>query len=274
MRDKICIVTGGSSGVGKATAMGLAKLGATVIIVSRNEVNANKVIQEISSKTGNNKILWMFADLSSQISIRNFVKTFKSKYDQLHILSNNAGMIQLRREVTAEGIEKTFAVDYLSHFLLSNLLIDLLKKGAPSRILTVAGGNRAIENAKIYFDDIQMEKNYNGIKAALQAALARVIFSIELAVRLEGTGITCNSFHPGFVKTGMGNNLPLPLRFMVSLMLPFLSEGCKTAEYLTTSSEVENVTGKIFKNSKPVKFIYDPETGKKLWKLSEELTGL
>ncbi len=274
MKDKICLVTGGSSGVGKATAAGLARLGATVIIASRNEDKANAVIREINTTTENKNIHWMYVDLASQVSIRNFVATFTRNYDRLNVLSNNAGLIQLGRKETVDGIEMTLAVDFLSHFLISNLLTDHLKKGAPSRIITVAGGKRVIQNSRIYFDDIQLKKRYNGIKAALQAALARVIFSIELAKRLEGTGITSNSFHPGLIKTGMVNNQPAVLRFMANLIMPFLKEECKTSVYLASSEEVENVTGKIFKKNKPVNIKFNPALGNELWRISETLTGL
>ena len=274
MKDKICIVTGGSSGVGKATVKGLAGSGAKVIIVSRNEIKAKKVIQDISRETGNNNLHWMYSDLSNQESIRNFVSDFRKRFNYLNILANNAGIIHLKREETVDGIEKTLAVDYLSHFMLSNLLLDLLKKGSPSRIITVAGNPGLIRLVRIDFEDIQMRKGYNGIKAAIQAAHARVIFSMELAKRLAGTGITSNTFQPGLVRTGMGNYQPSLIRFAAGLVQPLLSEECKTAVYLTTSDEVENLTGKFFKKSKPVKFSYTNETGARLWKLSENLTGI
>ncbi|MBN2612695.1 MAG: SDR family NAD(P)-dependent oxidoreductase [Bacteroidales bacterium] len=274
MKDKICLVTGGSSGVGKATATGLAALGAEIILVSRDESKAGETISLIKMQTGNEKISWMYADFSVQSSIKEFAARFKERYDRLHLLSNTAGMIQLNREETPEGIEKTLAVDYLSHFLISNLLIDLLRKGSPSRIITVAGGLRLIRNVKINFNDIQFQKGYNGLKAAVQAARARVVFSAELAGRLSGTGITSNAFQPGFVKTGMGNNFPQPLRFMSKLIQPFLSNECKTSVYLASSPEVENITGKFFGKSKPHDFSYDPAEGKRLWELSLQLTGL
>ena len=273
MKDKICLVTGGSSGVGKATAMGLARLGANVIITSRNEEKANQVLKEIITKTGNANIHWMFSDLSTTASIQKFVSSFAVRYDRLHILSNNAGLIQLGRKETSEGIEKTLAIDYLSHFVLSNLLLNLLQKGVPSRIITVSGNPGLIHFARIYWDDIQLTKNYNGIMAALQAARARVIFSMELARRIKGTGITSNTFHPGHVKTAMGENQVAVLKFLASLVQPFLSSECKTAVYLASAPELENISGKFFKQKKAVKFKFEAATGKKLWEISEELTG-
>ncbi len=274
MNNKICIVTGGSSGVGKATAKGLAELGYTVIMVSRNKEKALKVLNNIIHATGNKNIHWMYADLSDQHSIRNFVEDFKQKYDKLNVLSNNAGIIQLKREETVDHIEKTLAVDYLSHFLLSNLLVDVLKNSAPSRIITVAGGKRLIQYAKLNIDDLQFKHNYNGFKAAIQAALARVLFTVELAKRLKGTGVTCNAFQPGFVKSDLGNNLPFALRGLITILQPFLSSECKTSVYLASSDKVAAVSGKFFKNKKAMEFNYGPGISERLWNISGELTGL
>ncbi|MFO7657317.1 MAG: SDR family NAD(P)-dependent oxidoreductase [Bacteroidales bacterium] len=273
MEGKICLITGGSSGVGRATAKGLAEMGAVIVLVSRDEKKAQNTINELIALTGNKKIFWMYADLSLQSSIKEFVIRFKERYDRLHVLSNTAGLIQLNREETSEGIEKTLAVDYLSHFLISNLLKDLLQKSAPSRIITVAGGRRIIQNTKINFNDIQFTKNYNGFKAAMQAARARVIFSSEFARRLQNTGVTCNAYQPGFIKTGMGNNFPQPLRFFSALLQPFLSDECKTSVYLASSDKAEGKTGLMFSKSKPVDFHYEPEEGRFLWEISKKLTG-
>lgn len=273
MKGKLCIVTGGSSGVGKSVATRLAHSGATVIIVSRNQEKALKEIKNIIEISGNNEIYWMYADLSSQESIREFVTEFKKQHDKLHLLSCNAGILQLKREETEDGIEKTLAVDYLSHFLLTNLLTESLIKGAPSGITIVAGGKRVIQNAKIYTEDIQLKKNYNGIKATLQAALARVIFSMEMARRLKDKDVSCNAFHPGFVRSGLGNGLPFILRSFSYLIQPFLSKSSNTAVYLATSEKVKNITGKFFIKSKPYDFTYDPDLGKELWKISEKLTN-
>jgi NAD(P)-dependent dehydrogenase (short-subunit alcohol dehydrogenase family) len=273
--EKVFIVTGANSGVGKATALGLALTGATVLMVCRNKNKGESARQEIIRESGNSKIELLLADFDRLDSIREMVKDFKSKYDRLDALCNVAGIISPSRQVTQDGIEKNLAVNYLSHFLLTNLLLDILKKSSPSRIINIAGSPGTLKNVKINFDDIQYENHYNWIKAALQSAFARAVFTFELAKHLDGSGVTANVFHPGYVKSNLGNNLPVPLRWAASLGQLFLSKKSITSVYLATSPEVETINGKFFAFRKPIKFTppdYTSEVGERLWKLSEELT--
>ena len=276
MKNKVCLVTGATSGVGKSMAISLAGSGARVIMLSRNISRGEQTRDEIVKLTGNERIEVIFADLSLQYVIRNFADEFKRKHSELHIISNNIGNLRLKREETSEGIEMTLAVSYLSHFLLTLELIDLLKYSTPARIITVAGGKGVIKRASVNFNDIQMKTSYNGFKAAVQAALCRVLWTFELANRLRGTGVTANTFHPGFVKSGLGRHLPWILRKGMVLMQPFLSKTTKTGEFLATSEEIEYITGRFFIHQKPVDFNpkYDLDsTAKQLWQRSEELVN-
>lgn len=263
--------------MGKAMAMGLARADMSVIILCRNEQKAKQAINEIKRKTQNTKVDYMLADLSKQKSIHQFVKKFKSKYTALHILSNNAGILNAKRELTLDGIESTLAVDYLSHFLLTNLLLDLLKSSQPSRIVTVAGGPLMLKRANIHFDNIQFRDRYNGIKAAVQAALARVIWTHELAKRLTGTGVTANTFHPGLVQSNLTRNIPLLGKPLSKLSQLLLSSRCKTGLYLTLSPGVEQITGCYFVNKKAINLFAKDDirpTAERLWEISETFTAI
>jgi NAD(P)-dependent dehydrogenase (short-subunit alcohol dehydrogenase family) len=219
----------------------------------------------------------MVADLSSQESIRNLVDEFRRSYSSLHVLLNCAGIILYKRELTLDSIERVFATDYLSHFYLTNLLLDLIIKSAPSRVITVAGNPLYIKRVPIYFDDLQLERGFTWIRAARQALAARVVFTYELSRRLSGTGVTVNAFHPGLVKTNVHRNLPWYIKIPFGLLQPFLSMSCETGVYLASSPEVEGITGKIFVRKKPIEFKplwYTPHVGSRLWEISEKLTGL
>ena len=275
--DRILMVTGANSGVGRATALGLARTGATVIMVCRNKDKGESARQEIIRKSGNLKIDLLLADYDRLESIREMVNEFKSKYDRLDVLCNNAGLISPSRQITHDGIEKNLAVNFLGHFLLTNLLLDVLKKSSPSRIITVAGSPGMIKNVKIDWNDIQHEENYNWISIAKQMALARVIFTYELAKNLEGTGVTANAFDPGYVRSNLGRNLPLIIRWAVVFNRYFLKKESKTSVYLATSQEVEKVSGKFFSFLKATSFTpsgYTPEMGVRLWKIAENLTKI
>ncbi|MGQ9616409.1 MAG: SDR family NAD(P)-dependent oxidoreductase [Spirochaetota bacterium] len=277
MKKKICLVTGGSSGVGKATALGVAELGASVIIVCRNRDRGMEAVEEIKKKTGNPDITLVLADLSHQDSIRKLVDEFKRKYSSLHVLLNCAGVILYKRELTRDGIERVFATDYLAHFFLTNLLVDLLKKSAPSRVITVGGNPLYIRNVSISLDDLQLERGYTWMRSARQAFAARVVFTYELARRLYGTGVTANAFHPGFIRTNIHRSLPWYMRLPLNLLKPLLSGSCETGVYLASSPEVEGITGRLFVRKRPIEFKppwYTPEVGLRLWEISEKLAGL
>src|SRR5215472_2725582 len=247
MQGKICMVTGANSGIGKETALGLAQMGATVVMVCRDRARGEAAQSEIKTKSGNNGVDLLLADLSSQQSIRQLVENFRQRYTQLHVLINNAGVYMLRRRTTVDGLEMTFAVNYLAPFLLTNLLLDVIKASARARIVNVSSG--AHEAGYIKMDDLQAEKRYRSMRAYGQSKLALVLFTHELARRLEGTGVTVNCLHPGFVATNIGQGgLGFIGRTVAKFIVAFLGvspeEGAKTSIYLASSPDVEGVTGK------------------------------
>ena len=277
MTGKVCLVTGGTSGIGKATALELAKLKASVIIVGRNRKRGESAQEEIRSKSGNQNVELMLADLSSQQSIRQMAQEFKSKRERLDVLINNAGVFMLRRSLTVDGIEKTFAVNHLAPFLLTDLLLDLLKKSAPSRIVNVASATHY--GKRVRFDDLQGKRRYSGFWAYGQSKLANILVTYSLARKLEGTGVTVNCLHPGFVRTNLGrDNGPLFFFFKLATIFAVSPEkGAETVIHLASSPEVSGVTGKYFEDRKEVRSSdesYDVETARRLWQVSEELTGL
>ncbi|HEX7483396.1 MAG TPA: SDR family NAD(P)-dependent oxidoreductase, partial [Candidatus Bathyarchaeia archaeon] len=204
MSGKICIVTGSNSGIGKETAFVLAEMGATVVMVVRNQEKGEKALAEIIEKTGNKSTSLMLCDMSTLASIRDFAREFKKKYSRLDVLVNNAGGEFSNREVTQEGFERTFAVDYLAPFLLTNELLDLLKVSAPSKIINVSSG--LAKNGKVNFDDLQSVKDYKGMQVYSNAKLMLMMFTYELSKRLVGSGVTANVLMPGFVATNLGKN--------------------------------------------------------------------
>ncbi len=206
MQGKVCLLTGATAGIGKATALGLAQMGATVVMVSRDRARGEAAQAEIKTKSGNAAVDLLLADLSAQQSIRQLAENFQQRYTQLHVLINNAGLFMLRRRTTVDGLEMTFAVDYLAPFLLTNLLLDVLKASAPARIVNVSSNSH--EAGYIKLDDLQAEHNYRSMRAYGQAKLAVVLFTYELARRLQGTGVTANCLHPGFVATRGDGQLP------------------------------------------------------------------
>ncbi len=281
MQGKVCVITGANSGIGKATALGLAKMGATIVMVCRNQSAGTAAMEQIKVESANDNIALLLADLSSQTAIRQLVQDFKVRYTQLHVLINNAGVAPIKRSMTLDGIETTFAVNYLAPFLLTNLLLDVLKTSAPSRVVNVAGDFH--RKATINFDDLMFERNYSGTQANNQAKLALILFTYELARRLEGTEVTVNSLHPGAVAT----NAPLKdpelsslSRFFYRLVKPFFlspERGAETSIYLASSPEVDGVTGKYFIKKATVASSpesYDIEISKRLWEISAKLTGL
>ncbi len=278
MRGRICIVTGANSGIGKATALGLAEMGAAVVMLCRDRRRGEAARAEIKERSGNDAVDLMLADLSVQTSIRGFVEEFKRAYGRLHVLVNNAGVIAARRTVTADGLEMTFAVNYLAPFLLTNLLLDVLKANAPARVVNVAGSFHRM--AAVNFDDLQFKENYGVARAGCQSKLALILFTYELARRLGGTAVTANCLHPGAVRTGISKVLPWYLRAPAFIMRPFFvspEEGASTSIYLASSPAVEAVTGKYFSKMKEAKSSpasYDGEVAQRLWRVSEELTNL
>ena len=279
MQGKICMVTGANSGIGKETALALAQMGATVVMVCRDRARGEEARSEITTKSRNNAVDLLLADLSSQQSIRQLVGNFQHHYTHLHVLINNAGAAFPGRRETVDGLEMTFAVNYLAPFLLTNLLLDVLKASAPARIVNVSSNSH--EAGYIKLDDLQAEHNYRSMRAYGQAKLAVVLFTYELARRLQGTGVTANCLHPGFVATHFGQRDVGPaFRLLVKLIGSFGTspeKGAKTSIYLASSPEVEGVTGHYFVKSLPRRsaaISYDESLQRHLWEQSAQLVNV
>jgi len=280
MQGKICMVTGANSGIGKATALELAQMGATVVMVCRDRAKGEEAQNEITTKSRNNAVDLLLADLSSQQSIRQLVENFQHHYTHLHVLINNAGAaFPGRRRETVDGLEMTFAVNYLAPFLLTNLLLDVLKASAPARIVNVSSDAQA--SGYIQMDDLQSEKLYRPMRTYPQSKLAVVLFTYELARRLQGTGVTANCLHPGFVATHIGQSDVGPaVRLLVKVIGSFGAspqEGAKTSIYLASSPDVEGVTGKYFVKSIPKRsaaISYDESLQQQLWEQSAKMVNV
>lgn len=271
------MITGANSGIGKATAIGLAKRGASIVLVCRDQTRAENAIAEIKEKTGNDSIDLILADLSSQKQIYQLVSDFKKRYNNLHVLINNAGVNLHKHTLTEDGIETTFAVNYLAHYMLCNLLFDILKKSAPSRIINVAS---SIQAKTFDFDDLNGDNNYHQLKAYSQSKLAVVLFTYEFARKIEGTGVSVNCLHPGYVKTKMIRNFRPFVKYFYHLVGLFMltpKKGAKTSIYLASSPEINGISGKYFKKKKEaesVKISYNKDIAKQLWDISVQLTNL
>ncbi len=277
MQGKVCLVTGSSSGIGKVTARELARMGATVVMVCRNRAKGEAVQAEIQEASGNAQVNLIIADLSSLAEVRRAASEFKQKYTQLHVLVNNAGGINAEHKVTPDGLEVTFATNYLASFLLTQLLLDVLKASAPARIVNVSSSGHTSGN--IDFADLQGTHRYSPVKAYSQSKLAQIFFTYELADQLEGTGVTVNALHPGMIASNFNNGLRGIQHFIGELVYFFVAisveKGAQTTLYLATSPEVEGVSGKYFSDCKEItssRRSYDVTLRQRLWKVSEELT--
>src|SRR5215210_5479890 len=281
MGEKVCLITGATSGIGKATAVGLANMGASVVMVGRDRGKGEAALAEITEKSTNASVELMLVDLSSQQEIRRLADEFKEAYPRLGVLINNAGVFRSKRITTADGLEMTFAVNHLAYFSLTNLLLGVLEASAPSRIVNVASGDHS--NGTIDFDDLQGEKEYKGPKAYSQSKLADVLFTYELARRLEGTGVTANCLHPGGrmpVRTNFGSGVSGVIGLMVRALRPLMispEKGAETSIYLASSPEVEGVSGKYFVKRAEARSSdesYDEKIARRLWEVSADLTNL
>ena len=229
MAGKVCMVTGANSGIGRETAERLAELGATVVMVCRSKERGEKAMADIRRHSHSGSVELLLADFASLGSVRALAEEFLRNHGALHVLVNNAGVVRLRRSVTADGFETTFQVDYLSHFLLTNLLLGILKKSAPSRIINVSSVSHF--RGHLDLEDLQMKKGYGVMRAYSRAKLADVLFTYELSRRLEGTGVTANCLHPGSVATGMAGRALGPFSFVWNVSRLFLlspREGAET----------------------------------------------
>ena len=279
MQGKICLVTGANSGIGKATALALAQMGATVVMVCRDRARGEQARSEIITQSKNNAVELLLADLSSQQSIRQLVEHFQQHYTHLHVLINNAGAAFPGRRETVDGVEMTLAVNYLAPFLLTHLLLDVLKASAPARVVNVSSGSH--EAGYIKLDNLQSKNPYGSMKVYGQAKLAVVLFTYELARRLEGTGVTVNCLHPGFVATHFGQRDAGPaFRLLVKVIGSFGTspeKGAKTSIYLASSPKVEDVTGHYFVKSMPKRsasISYDELLQRHLWEQSAQLVNV
>lgn len=279
MRGKICIVTGANSGIGKVTATELARRGATVVMACRSQARGAAAAVEVRQESGSDKVSVLACDLSSSASVRQFAAAFRRQFDRLDVLVNNAGMYFYDRQVTAEGLEMTFAVNHLGHFLLTNLLLDLLKAGAPSRVVTVSSGAHTM--GRLDLDDLQNAKGrFRGFSVYSESKLCNVLFTYELARQLAGTGVTANCLHPGFVRTNFGRNngkLSTVVSYLVSPFALNVQAGAQTSIYLATAPEVAEVSGQYFVKSQPARSSaasYDTALQRGLWAKSLVLAGL
>ena len=278
MNGRICLVTGGTNGIGKSTAQELAQMGATVIIVGRDAQKTSRVVDEIRATSGNPKVRPMLADLSSQLDVRRLADEFKSQYAHLHVLINNAGAVFMKRQLSMDGIEMTFALNHLAYFLLTDLLLDTLKASAPARIINVS--SNAHTSGKIEFDNLQGEQIYSP-RVYENSKLANILFTTELARRLQGTGVTVNALHPGFTATGFAKNNGRAIAALVSIFAPLVArspaKGAETSIYLASSPSVEGLSGEYFSDSQVIQAApqaNDMAVARRLWDVSAEMVDL
>jgi len=274
----ICLITGATSGIGYITAREIARTGMTLVLVGRDQERTQDCVARIRQETGNSAVDFLLADLSSQQQVHQLADTFRQRYQNLHVLVNDAGGIFWSRRETGDGLEMTFALNHLAPFLLTNLLLPTLQASTPSRIVTVASD--AHSGASIHFDDLQWKTHpYRAFAAYGQSKLANILFTYELARRLKGQTITANTLHPGFVASNFGKSTPL-MRFGFSLARPFAispEKGAATPVYLATSPDVATTSGLYFVKQKPAQSSaasYNEDTARRLWAVSEQLTGL
>lgn len=281
MNGKRVIVTGANSGIGKIAARELAQMGASVVMVCRSEQRGKAALDEIKAAVPAAEIELMLCDLSSQASIREFAGAFQSKYDRLDVLLNNAGAMFTERKESVDGIELTFALNHLGYYLLTLELIDLLKASGPARIVNVSSD--AHRNAKQFaFEDYQRTNSYSrmGFQEYSESKLANILFTKELARRLEGSDITVNALHPGFVRTQFASNNGMMAKVGMAVLGRLFAvspeKGAETSVYLASSAEVDGITGNYYadsKESKPNQAARDEENQRRLWELSTALTG-
>ncbi len=270
MKNKIILITGATSGIGKETALGLAKMGATIVFTSRDDIKGEKTKKELIAKTNNKNIHMLNCDLASFESIKNCCNEFKSKFYKLHVLINNAGVWDFKRRESKDGIENIFAVNYLAPFLMTELLIDVLKKSKPSRIINVTSG---MHYGTINFNDIEFKEKFSGAKAYRQSKLGLILFTRLLAKKLKGTGVTVNAAHPGMNKTDLGRDAGGFSKMIFKMMGKDPSIGAETSIFLASSPEVENITGEYWAKKeikKSSKESYYMDSAVKLWDVSKK----
>ncbi|MEJ2011944.1 MAG: SDR family oxidoreductase [Anaerolineales bacterium] len=278
MQGKVCLVTGATSGIGLATVGELARRGARILLVARNEQKCARVLRGLKDETGNQDIECLLANLSRKAEIERLAAQVHQAVPKLDVLVNDAGAVYMRRRLNADGIERTFALNHLAYFHLTLRLLDLLRSADQGRVINLTSAMHAA--AVLDFDNLQLEHGYGGLKAYRQSKLANLLFTYELARRLAGTPITVNAVHPGFVATNIGaNNTSLYqlVKPILRLIAKSPAEGAETVIYLATSPEVEEISGSYFIDCEQVKSSpasYDEEAARRLWDRSLDLTGL
>jgi len=281
MQGKTVLITGGNTGIGKATAIALARMGAQVTITSRSPEKGEAALADIRQQAGSDKVECMRLDLASLANIRRFAAEFLATHPRLDVLINNAGLVLSSRSETEDGFESTFGVNHLGHFLLTNLLLPRLKESAPSRIVVLASDAHRAAFGGLDFDDLQARRSYHGMPVYCRSKLANILFAIELDNRLRGTGVTVNAVHPGVVATEFGgaDDTKGFFRWVVKLThWAFITpeKGARTSVHVATAPELEGVSGKYFARSKPAfstRAAQDRGTALRLWEISEQLTG-
>ena len=282
MSGRICIVTGANSGIGKETALGLAQIGARVVMVCRNAEKGKAALEEIRRESGSSQVDLLMADMSSQASIRALAEQIQQKYPRLDVLVNNAGGAALARTLSADGFEMTLAANHLGAALLTLLLLDLLKASEQSRIVNVSSCE-AQQPSRLDMDDLQFERRkYSGVAAYRQSKLLMNAFTFELARRLAGTGVTANCLHPGAVATNIWSSAALPriFKLLIALVKPFMlnsKRGAAVSLYLAASPEVAQVSGEYFVKCKPARsnpLSRDPKLMAEVWLWTEKMTCL
>jgi retinol dehydrogenase-14 len=278
IRGKTVLLTGATNGIGLEASAELARLGARVVMVGRDPARTEAAVAAVRERSGSPEVSHFLCDFSSQKAIRQLAESFQAKHDRLHVLLNNAGGVHRKRRLTEDGIEATFAVNHLGYFLLTELLLDLLVRSAPARVVTVASD--AHRSGRLDFDDLGFERDYSLLRAYSRSKLANVLFSAELARRLEGTGVTANSVHPGAVNTNIWSGGPFWVRMLINVLLrPFLisvKKGAAPLVHLAASPELEGVSGRYFdkrKEAAPSGLAQDKALAGRLWDVSAALVA-
>ena len=283
MHGKTVVVTGGNSGIGLETAAALATMGARVLVTARNADKGRAAVADITQRNdGHAQVQLVVFDLADLASVRRGAEEILEQAPRIDVLVNNAGLVLSERRETVDGYEATFAINHLGPFLFTNLLLDRMRESAPARVVNVASTAHASARKGIHFDDLQSRQRYGGMRVYGQSKLANILFTLELARRLEGSAVTANSLHPGTVRTGYGADGDASgfLAFGLKLSGPFFltpAKGAQTSIYLASSPEVEGVSGQYFVKCKPVQPkppARDAEAAHRLWRVSEELVGL
>jgi NAD(P)-dependent dehydrogenase (short-subunit alcohol dehydrogenase family) len=282
MSGKNVVITGGNTGIGKEAAVGLAEVGANVVITSRNEERGRAARDEIAERSGNQTVVVMPLDLASFRSIRSFADDVLDRFDRLDVLVDNAGLIHRRRTETEEGFETTFGVNHLGHFLLTDLLLDRLRASSPARVVVVASDAHKGARRGLDFDDLQGERRYRWSNAYSKSKLANIYFARELARRVDGSGVTVNALHPGFVRSDFGRGGDLGpvygwgIKYLAGPFAISPEKGALTTIYLASSPEVDGVSGGYFSKCKPATpsaAAQDDAAARRLWDVSEQLVA-